>query len=108
MSIADDCPARIELDIRQQLWLESLPMPAHTVGRTLPCSLDARHAGPHASLGQQSGDTDWWVQWTLTAAEINPLPPCSKTRTPSGDEDDDPCLLYAQHPGRHLYGDERG
>lgn len=101
------CASRIELDADQVRWLASLPMPAHGLERVLSCNLDQGHAGPHASLGQYSRDTEWWVQWTLSVSEINPIPACPVTRTPDQDEDDNVCLLYAGHPGRHLYGTDR-
>ena len=108
MAISDECPARLQLDIRQQLWLESLPQPAHVVGQMYPCALDSGHEGPHAALGQQSGDRAWWLQWTLKASEINLLPECPGTPNGGTDnEDDGVCLLYAGHPGEHLSGDER-
>lgn len=103
------CPARIELDPAQMAWLDSLPRPAHGLLRVLRCELETGHPGPHAGLGQHSFETQYWVQWTLSASEINPLEMCTAERVvdAGGDEDDNVCLLFAGHAGRHAYGDDR-
>ncbi|MEV4348853.1 winged helix-turn-helix domain-containing protein [Actinoplanes sp. NPDC049596] len=87
---ASRCPARIELDHAQVGWLSRLPAPATDPDRVLHCELEHPHPGPHAGLAQHTEDTGWWVQWSLTASEINPLPPCP---------DGTPCLLFESHPG---------
>lgn len=99
------CPARIELDHQQVGWLSRLPRPAHGLDRVLHCELEHPHEGAHAGLGQHAAGTGWWVQWTLTASEINAIPHCAAVRTPS-QQDDNHCLLYCDHPGRHLYGSD--
>jgi hypothetical protein len=106
MSKLDRCPAEIELSANQLAWLAELPIPAHSLKPELTCDLDQGHDGPHASLGQHSGDTEWWVRWTLHSSEISPFEACPSVRV-SGDEDEDSCLLFEGHPGSHLYGDER-
>ena len=102
---ATRCLARLELDAVQLAWLDRLPRPGHALVRVLRCEFEQPHAGAHACLGQHSGDTDWWVRWTLFASEIDALAPCPITRYP-GDPaaDDNACLLYAEHAGRHSYG----
>ncbi|MGK5681737.1 GntR family transcriptional regulator [Actinoplanes sp. URMC 104] len=102
---AHRCPARIELDRQQVGWLGRLPRPSHGLDRVLHCELEQRHAGAHAGLGQHAAGTGWWVQWTLSASEINAIGQCPAARG-SLDEDDSNCMLYADHPGRHLYGSE--
>ena len=109
LAVADSnrCPARIELDHNQVGWLSRLPMPAHGLDRVLHCELEHPHPGPHAGLGQHAGGVEWWVQWTLTASEINPIRLCPAQRFPdSGPTDDNNCLLFDGHPGRHLYGSD--
>ncbi|MFF5290316.1 winged helix-turn-helix domain-containing protein [Paractinoplanes globisporus] len=102
---ADRCPARVELDAAQLAWLDQLPHPGHELVRVLRCELENTHVGPHAGLGQHAGDTEWWVRWTLVASEINPLRMCPAQRDP-GDPaaDDNTCLLFDGHVGRHSYG----
>ncbi|SNY48716.1 GntR family transcriptional regulator [Paractinoplanes atraurantiacus] len=100
---ASRCPARIELDHAQVGWLSRLPPPAHALDRVLHCELEHPHPGPHAGLAQHAHGTGWWVQWSLSASEINPIPLCGAERGP---HDDGRCLLFHGHPGRHLYGDD--
>jgi DNA-binding transcriptional regulator YhcF (GntR family) len=99
------CPAHLVLAPAQIAWLGTLPMPAHGLDRVLHCELERAHPGPHAGLGQHAGDTPWWVQWTLAASEIVPVPMCPAQRIPEGTEvDDNKCLLFQDHAGRHLFG----
>jgi DNA-binding transcriptional regulator YhcF (GntR family) len=102
---ASRCPARIELDHAQVKWLSRLPVPPHGFDRVLHCELEHPHPGPHAGLGQHANGTGWWVQWSLTASEINPMRLCTARRDPA---DETRCLLFHDHPGRHLFdGDYR-
>jgi DNA-binding transcriptional regulator YhcF (GntR family) len=102
---ASRCPARIELDATQLAWLDQLPRPGHELVRVLRCELEHSHSGAHAGLGQHAGGTEWWVQWTLHASEINPYGMCPASRLP-GDSaaDDNTCLLHEGHVGRHSFG----
>jgi hypothetical protein len=77
-------------------------MPAHGEETRCPASLRsvgaarrARSALPRHSLG---------MQWTLTASEINPIAWCTAERVPGSDDDDNSCVLFVDHPGRHAYG----
>ena len=98
------CPAVLALDPRQLSFLADLPRPAHALVDTLHCELELRHAGSHAALGQHAWEDQWWVQWTLTASEINPLAFCTAERVP-GDVEmaDNGCVLFAGHAGRHSH-----
>ncbi len=102
---AHRCPARLELDQRQVGWLSRLPRPSHGLDRVLHCELEQPHPGAHAGLGQHAAGTGWWVQWTLCASEINAIAQCPAVRIP-GPGDDNACLLYRDHAGRHLYGSD--
>lgn len=94
------CPARITLDAAQLAFFDGLPTEAPSVQSELGCELECGHEGSHAALGQQVGSTMWWIQWTLSASEINPYTWCPAGReTPSRREND--CTLFDGHPGRH-------
>jgi hypothetical protein len=105
MSITSDlvtCPARITLDAAQMAFFDGLPSEAPSVQSELGCELEQGHEGSHAALGQQVKDTMWWIQWTLSASEINPYTWCRERRSADapacGDKD---CTLFDGHPGRH-------
>ncbi|MCY1144460.1 winged helix-turn-helix domain-containing protein [Actinoplanes sp. Pm04-4] len=102
---AHRCPARVELDHQQVGWLSRLPRPAHGLDRVLHCELEHPHPGAHAGLGQHAAGIGWWVQWSLAATEINAIANCTAIRT-AGHEDDNHCLLYRDHPNRHLFGSD--
>ncbi|HEX9999318.1 MAG TPA: hypothetical protein VGB74_02595 [Actinoplanes sp.] len=96
------CPARVTLDASQKAFLDELPSSAPALQAELGCELEPGHQGSHAALAQQVDDTMWWVHWTLTASEINTYTWCSAQKPPSEEiPDDDRCVLYAGHPGRH-------
>jgi hypothetical protein len=99
------CPARIDLDGSQLKWLAALPLPAHELRAALTCELAAQHAGPHAALGQTSHEDDYWVRWTPQASEIVRLAPCSAWADSDGPAtpDDNPCMLFQDHPGPHTF-----
>ncbi|MEU4241041.1 hypothetical protein [Actinoplanes sp. NPDC026619] len=98
------CPAAIDLDARQLEFLACLPMPAHGLLERLDCELERGHSGFHAALGQHSFNTQWWVQWSLAASEINPLALCTAERFPGDEEEDDNgCVLFDRHEGRHSH-----
>jgi hypothetical protein len=104
MSISSDdlrvCPARITLDAAQLAFFNELPADAPSVQSALRCELEQGHEGPHAALGYQAAATTWWVQWTLSASEINPYTWCSATSTPAADDrDEQDCALFDGHPG---------
>jgi hypothetical protein len=91
------CPARITLDAAQLAFLDGLPAEAPSVQSELGCELECGHEGSHAALGQQVDATMWWVQWTLSASEINPYTWCPVRAEGEGKE----CSLFDGHPGRH-------
>lgn len=96
------CPARITLDAAQLAFFGGLPVEAPSVQSELSCELERGHGGSHAALGQQVDTTMWWVQWTLSASEINPYTWCPARQDPvaqsRGDMD---CALFMGHPGKH-------
>ena len=97
-----NCPARITLDAAQAAFLDGLPTPAPSVQSELGCELERGHEGSHAALAEQVESTMWWVQWTLSASEINPYTWCPQRRepeAPSVEEKD--CVLFEGHPGPH-------
>jgi hypothetical protein len=98
-----DCPARLTLDAAQLSFLDGLPTAAPTVQSELGCELELGHDGSHAALGQQAGATMWWVQWTLSASEINPYTWCPVHQEPARRDDRD-CTLFTGHPGPHSSG----
>jgi hypothetical protein len=91
------CPARITLDAAQLAFFDGLPADAPSVQSELGCELECGHEGSHAALGQQVDSTMWWIQWTLSASEINPYTWCT------GQQDPD-CSLFDGHPGKHSCG----
>jgi len=98
------CPAVVALDPVQLEFLGALPRPAHGLLARMLCELERGHVGPHAALGQHSWDDQWWVQWTLTASEISRLDPCTAERVPGDEEEDDNgCVLFRDHAGRHSH-----
>ncbi|GAA2576340.1 hypothetical protein GCM10010435_60550 [Winogradskya consettensis] len=96
------CPARITLDAAQLAFFGELPADAPSVQAELGCELEQGHEGSHAALGQQVDTTMWWVQWTLSASEINPYTWCpAKQERVELDRDNTECTLFAGHSGRH-------
>jgi hypothetical protein len=97
-----NCPARITLDAAQLAFFNELPAQAPSVQSELGCELERGHEGSHAALGQQVEATMWWVQWTLSASEINPYTWCPEHRVPDApSRDDKDCTLFDGHPGKH-------
>lgn len=94
-----NCPARVTLDAAQLAFFNGLPTEAPSVQSELGCELERGHEGSHAALGQQVETTMWWIQWTLSASEINPYTWCP---APRGEKED--CTLFDGHPGRHTNG----
>ena len=90
------CPARITLDAAQLAFFGGLPAEAPSVQSELGCELERGHDGSHAALGQQVDETMWWVQWTLSASEVNPYTWCPARQEPAAD-----CTLFVGHPGQH-------
>jgi len=96
------CPARITLDAAQLAFFNGLPTEAPSVQSELRCELEQGHEGSHAALGQQVGTTMWWIQWTLSASEINPYTWCSARAVPPAEDcSDKDCSLFDGHPGKH-------
>ena len=93
------CPARITLDAAQLAFLNELPAEAPSVQSELGCELERGHDGSHAALGQQVDTTMWWIQWTLSASEINPYTWCPAHQAPTAETHD--CNLFVGHPGDH-------
>jgi hypothetical protein len=91
------CPARITLDAAQLAFFNGLPTAAPSVQSELGCELERGHEGSHAALGQQVESTMWWIQWTLSASEINPYTWCPVSPAPGGKD----CALFDGHPGGH-------
>jgi hypothetical protein len=84
------CPARITLDAAQLAFFDALPASAPSVQSELGCELERGHEGSHAALGQQVNAKMWWIQWTLSASEINPYTWCPED-----------CRLFDGHSGGH-------
>ncbi|MCM4078197.1 hypothetical protein [Paractinoplanes hotanensis] len=100
-----NCPARITLDAAQLAFFDGLPAEAPSVQTELGCELELGHEGSHAALGQQVEATMWWIQWTLSASEINPYTWCPAKSTPHvEDRNDRDCTLFDGHPGQHVDG----
>jgi hypothetical protein len=100
------CPARVTLDAAQLSFFDGLPADAPSVQSELGCELEQGHDGSHAALGQEVDTTMWWVQWTLSASEVNRYTWCRPPQEPtaeSRDKDDaeKDCTLFDGHPGRH-------
>jgi hypothetical protein len=96
------CPARITLGASQLAFFNGLPMEAPSLQSELGCELEQGHEGSHAALGQQVGATMWWIQWTLSASEINPYTWCPAHQVPPAESrDDKDCSLFDGHPGNH-------
>jgi hypothetical protein len=98
-----NCPARITLDAAQLAFFSGLPAEAPSVQSELGCELEHGHEGSHAALGQQVDTTMWWIQWTLSASEINPYTWCPTHEVPEATNrrDDRECTLFNGHAGRH-------
>jgi hypothetical protein len=97
-----NCPARITLDAAQVAFFNELPTEAPSLQSELGCELERGHEGSHAALGQQVDTTMWWVQWTLSASEINPYTWCPAHQEPEVESrEDKDCLLFDGHPGGH-------
>ncbi|MFI5933366.1 hypothetical protein [Actinoplanes sp. NPDC051494] len=95
------CPARITLDAAQLAFFGGLPADAPSVQSELGCELEQGHEGSHAALGQQVDATMWWIQWTLSASEINPYTWCPERQDAVESRVETDCHLFVGHPGRH-------
>ena len=96
------CPARITLDSAQLAFFDELPAEAPSVQSELGCELERGHEGSHAALGQQVEATMWWIQWTLSASEINPYTWCPAHHAPDTESRaEHDCILFDGHPGGH-------
>jgi hypothetical protein len=103
-SPGERCPARIELSDFQVLWLRRRPFAAQPARPDHECQLEFRHPGPHGALGQQCDDIEWWVRWTMTSSTVEQVAACPGVSEEPGDaQDDDACLLFEGHPGRHSF-----
>jgi hypothetical protein len=96
------CPARLTLDAAQLAFFNGLPTEAPSVQSELGCELERGHEGSHAALGQQVDTTMWWLQWTLSASEINPYTWCpARPADNTQSRDEGECNLFDGHPGNH-------
>jgi hypothetical protein len=96
------CPARITLDAAQLAFFDGLPTEAPSLQSALGCELEQGHEGSHAALGQQVDTAMWWIQWTLSASEINRYTWCPTHEAPEAESrDDKDCTLFEGHPGGH-------
>jgi hypothetical protein len=103
-SPGERCPARIELSDFQVLWLKRRPYAAQSVRPDHECQLEFRHHGPHGALGQQCDDIEWWVRWTMSCSTVDQVTACPGVSDEPGEpQDDDACLLFEGHPGRHSF-----
>jgi hypothetical protein len=103
------CPARITLDAAQLAFFDGLPAAAPSIQSELSCELELGHEGSHAALGQQVEATMWWVQWTLSASEINSYTWCPAHQPLDAPRrDDHDCTLFDGHPGRHVPAKHHG
>jgi len=64
----------------------------------MACELEAGHPGHHHSLGQSSGDDDWWPRWGANR-ELVLLAPCPAE---AGDGET-LCTLPEGHPAGHSF-----
>lgn len=99
-SVLERCAARVTLTSKVRGALAAIDGP-HRIERWAVCELPDGHPPPHYYLGQSSSDlrvrTDWWVTWTESMAPgLVELPDC-----PFDSDEDFPCLLMKDHPGRH-------
>ncbi|MEU4235949.1 hypothetical protein [Actinoplanes sp. NPDC026619] len=102
------CPARVTLDAAQLAFFNDLPAKAPSVQSELGCELEQGHEGSHAALGQQVAETMWWIQWTLSASEINPYTWCPAHDLPDAEpRTDEDCRLFNGHPGNHVSAQRR-
>ena len=98
--------AHIALDADETAWLAAVPQPSNEAPTSLSCYLQFGHPGPHAALGQPSGDKEeFWVRWTLRSSEIVTLDGCPVTfpNVSDGRPEPDLCLLFDGHPGKHTF-----
>jgi hypothetical protein len=103
-SPGERCPARIELSDHQLLWLKRRPCAAQPVRADHECQLEFRHSGPHSSLGQQSDGVEWWIRWTMSSSAVEQVTACPGVpEEPDEPHEDDACLLFEGHPGRHSF-----
>ncbi|GHI40093.1 hypothetical protein Sviol_45010 [Streptomyces violascens] len=65
------CDAQTALTPMERLVLEQLPDPAHELVDDPQCELQDCHAGPHATLAQESGTDDtWWLLWAPDGSSL--------------------------------------
>jgi len=96
------CPAYVTLSDTEHHMLDELPYAANMVPWTLRCHLPAGHHGPHHALGQSAGHDEWWLAWDFNdLRQLAVLPPCTATSDDDTRSEPEPCLLFAEHPGRH-------
>jgi hypothetical protein len=96
------CWVEILLTDAELAELAAIPQPANELETQLWCELEAEHPGPHLTLGQASGDIEWWLRWGLGGRDLVVLVPCS------AEGDDHVCTLPLGHPGGHSFELEPG
>jgi ParB family chromosome partitioning protein len=105
----EQCPAYTWLTGAGMAWLERDPRRRHEVEQFQQCDLEGGHPGSHAAHVQDAGAEHYdfplrngalslWAWWRedRSDCQIQPAEICSATRT-----DEEGCLLFAGHPGRH-------
>lgn len=101
------CPAWLMFDPATLAFLQALPQGAHEVdARPRWCELEPEHDGQHYSAGQHSGEDEWWVHWPDGATRptgMSHLTGCAAVSVPDADGEDEPCTLFAGHPGHHNF-----
>jgi hypothetical protein len=108
LSPGERCPARIELSDFQVHWLKRRPYALSQVRRYHECQLEYRHDGPHGDPGQHNEEVEWWVRWTLTSSAVEQVLACPAVCAgPDEPVDEDSCLLFEGHPGRHSFDLDR-
>mgnify|MGYP001097578793 CR=1 FL=1 len=91
------CATKVDLDPAQILWLLDRPTAAHSLIDIPCCELEDGHDEPHAAMGQQCDDLEWWIRWERAAPWIVPAQLCP------ADDEAEVCILFAGHLGHHSF-----
>lgn len=68
------------------------------------CDLHVGHDGEwHYAHARLAGADDWWLRWRPGARELVILAGCTARDTENIPSDPEPCLLHADHVGRHTF-----
>lgn len=99
------CAATVMLSPAERRQLYTLPEAANMVEWQHQCWLEDAHQGPHHALGQAAGAQEHWIRWDEDRTghvDLVALSGCGHSG-PEG-EHEDPCILFAGHPGAHQIG----